>query len=92
MAIAKKKPAEVSDIQSRVPARGNRQQAETVAYFNLKLKNKNGNEYSLPRGIPLTGIDRVTAGMLKKAEQDPEHVFEATGTINFVNDEGDVEF
>lgn len=91
MAIAKKQLAEVSNNNSRVPTRGGRQQAETVGYFNLKLKDKNGNEYSLPRGIPLTGVDRVTAGMLKKAEQDPDHVFEVTGTINFVNDD-DVEF
>ncbi|QDP56452.1 MAG: hypothetical protein Tp152SUR00d2C52646391_48 [Prokaryotic dsDNA virus sp.] len=84
MAVSKKSNQTQAEKQSRVPARGNRSQPEVIAYWNPRLKDKQGNEHSLPKGVPLTGIDRATAAMIRKAEQDPDHVFTLTGTIQFI--------
>lgn len=85
--MAIKKAVSKTSSESRVPVRGgNSNTTAPVAYLNPVLKDKNGKEYSLPKGIPLTGLDRVSNGILLAAEADPDKVFTLEAKVVFVDD------
>lgn len=74
----------------------NNQRPKAEGFLNIVLKDANGNEIRLPKGIPLDSNNRTYRSLINAAKKHAavgqEFVIEASASVHLVDDKEDIPF